>query len=192
MTKKLKKWALNIALIGGGVLVAVVLVLLIAPSVLPDARLQNADTVITVQYTAGHGDIFANQYGTIRPPENPHEILSEHQLAWDTDGFRIPARVADSYDVLAFGDSFTEATNVALPWSDVLSAESDLSVRNLGFRGYGTQQYMQVMERYGADSGADIVVVGFFGANDVFSAGLQNDEFVLPAAGGKSGQSLSG
>ncbi|MGB1285699.1 MAG: SGNH/GDSL hydrolase family protein, partial [Aggregatilineales bacterium] len=181
MSDNLKKWLPNIVLMLAGIGLAIGIGVLIAPGLLSDDRLRNADTVMTAQYTVGDGDIFANQYGTIRPPENPDEILSEHQLAWDADGFRLPAQSGETYDIVALGDSFTEATNVARPWSDVLAETSGLAVRNLGFRGYGTQQYAQVMERYGMAASADVVIVGFFGGNDVFSAGIENDDFILPA-----------
>ncbi|MFN8373969.1 MAG: hypothetical protein U0694_13965 [Anaerolineae bacterium] len=68
-----------------------------------------------VRFTVGIGDMFITRQGQIAPPENPYEVLSEHRLGYDDEGFRIPARSADTYDIVALGDSYTEAANAARP-----------------------------------------------------------------------------
>jgi len=158
----------------------------IAIAVLPYFSMQGRDAYIDtdlglVEYTVGDSDIFAAQYGTIAPPENPHEILSVHQLAWDADGFRIPENPSENYSIIALGDSYTEASGVAVPWSDILARASGQTVRNLGFRGYGPQEYAFVMEEYGIAENPDVVVLGFFGGNDIASALPDNNEFELPS-----------
>ncbi len=136
-----------------------------------------------VEYTVGDSDIFGAQYGTIAPPPNPHEILSRHRLEWDNDGFRVPAQISTNYNIIALGDSYTEGSGVALPWSDILAQELDEPVRNLGYRGYGPQEYTIVMEEYGVAENPDVVVIGFFGGNDISNAATfdeRSDDFILP------------
>ncbi len=160
-----------------GVALGILLILIAFPSSIPS--LLNSDMV---EFTVGMGDLFVAQPGAIAPPDNPHEVLSQHRLEFGEDGFRVPERPAEHYDVLALGDSYTEGANSALPWPDVLAAESGLSVRNMGFRGYGPVEEANVMEEYGVDSGAEIVVMAFFGGNDVSNAEswLRRPDFVLP------------
>lgn len=125
-----------------------------------------------VVFRSGNGDILFWQSEYSTPLENPFEILSVHRLRLDELGFRLPARVADDYAVVTLGDSYTEGANVARPWSDVFAQETGLATRNLGFRGYGTPHYEYVWQTYGQAENPDIVIVGFFGANDIATGGL--------------------
>lgn len=127
----------------------------------------------TVVFREGNGDILFWQSEFIAPLENPDEILSVHRLPLDEEGFRLPVNPSNSYSVVALGDSFTEGANVALPWSDVFAESAGLATRNLGFRGYGSRHYAWVWQEYGIQENPDIVIIGFFGANDVFTAGLE-------------------
>lgn len=124
----------------------------------------------TLVFTVGMQDIYYHHAEWVRRPDNPDEVLSVHRLVYDQEGFRIPARPASAYEILALGDSFTEAANVALPWSDVLAAASGRSVRNLGFRGYGPVEITHMIERYGQDTASEILIVGFFEGNDLNNA----------------------
>jgi hypothetical protein len=101
------------------------------------------------------GDIFVTRPGIIAPPANPYDVLSEHPLVWDADGFRVPVGPSDHYEIIALGDSYTEAANVAQPWPDVLALKSGRAVRNMGFRGYGPVEEARVLKDYGAKSGAN-------------------------------------
>jgi GDSL-like Lipase/Acylhydrolase family len=137
----------------------------------------------TVRFTVGIGDLFINRPGQIAPPPNPYDVLSEHPLAWDADGFRVPARPSDRYRVIALGDSYTEAANVASPWPDVLAARSGLAVRNLGFRGYGPVEELRVFRDYGATAHPQLVIVGFFEGNDLYDeiSARWRGPFLLPS-----------
>lgn len=77
--------------------------------------------------------------------------------------------------MIALGDSYTEGANVARPWSDEFASVSGLSTRNLGFRGYGMTHYTWTWEQYGIQENPDVVVIGFFGGNDLFTAGLGDE-----------------
>jgi len=99
-----------------GVGIAVLIGVWAAPQLIPEANERQANTDLgTIQYTVGMGDLFINMPNKITEPDDPHRVLSEHSLAWDEDGFRFPVQQSDNYDIIAIGDSFTEASNVALP-----------------------------------------------------------------------------
>ena len=113
-TSSLRAWGARIALIVFGSVLGLALAWLLLPLVLSRfgiyqgtiARTADLDMGV-VQYRVGNGDIFFAQRGSIRPPENPDQVLSTHRLAWDADGFRILGVARDTYDVVALGDSYT-------------------------------------------------------------------------------------
>lgn len=165
--------ALVLGLIGIGFAGVMIFVLL---AIFPQFRPGN------IVFTVRMGDIFYHTPQWVKPPENPDEILSVHWIGWDADGFRIPARQAERYDILAVGDSFTEAANVARPWPDVLAATSNRAVRNLGFRGYGPVEQAHMVDLYGVNSGASTVVIGYFEGNDLSDAiNADADNITLPS-----------
>lgn len=136
-----------------------------------------------VQYTVGDGDIFFHQRHIVQVPPDADRVLSTHVLRWDADGFRLPANPADAYDVLALGDSYTEASMVAQPWPDVLARASGLAVRNLGHRGYGSPDQARILREFGPQTAADIVIVGYFEGNDLSDAASGEwREFAYPDA----------
>lgn len=181
--KNLDKFA-NLLLIVLGSALGLLLVAFFAPylSRSGNERFANVELGI-VEFTVGMGDLWLTQPGSIRPPDDPYLVLSQHQLGWDEDGFRLPARPAKKYPIIALGDSYTEAANVAQPWPDVLATELGQAVRNLGFRGYGPQEEAIVMQEYGIKNQPDVVVIGFFGGNDISNAGTfeaRKNDFILP------------
>lgn len=175
MVQKRPSWVLNLALIGIGLVFALAVigvVLLAFPQFRPNM----------MSFRVEQGDIFYHQAPWMRPPENMREVLATYWLAWDEEGFRIPHRRADTYTVVALGDSFTEAPNAPKPWPDVLADALDTPVRNLGFRGFGPREEMQAFELYGNPETVDIVVIGYFEGNDLSNAYSQrNAEFSPPA-----------
>jgi hypothetical protein len=167
--ENLADWKINILLALGGVSVALIIVsaLFIGSPDLRNRIEMFRDNPNVVQYRVGMGDLLLNQIGSTEPPEDPNHVLAEYELLWDQDGFRIPANPAETYDVIALGDSFTEAPNVAFPWTDTLAKNSGLSVRNLGVRGYGPFEETIVMQEYGAASDAKYTILGYFEGNDI-------------------------
>lgn len=164
----------NLGLAAGGVAFALVMIQL---GLMLFPQLRSGSTL--VKFTLGVGDIFYNQPGWVAPPDEPYQVLAEFPLVYDEDGFRMPARPAEHYQVLALGDSYTEAANVSLPWPDTLARASGLSVRNLGFRGYGPVEEALVLQQYGPDSDPDYVIVGFFEGNDLSNAVTARDRNLL-------------
>jgi hypothetical protein len=184
----LQTWLGRFAMILLGIVLALLLIeglFRLFPRLRPDDRVHSAD-LGNVHFTAGIGDLFIERPGSIAPPPDPYQLLSEHRLAYDADGFRIPERPAaavSDYAVIALGDSYTEGANVAHPWPDVLAEHSGLLVRNLGFRGYGPAEEAHVLQNYGTQSNARFVILGYFEGNDLYdmiSSGWRGD-FVLPS-----------
>jgi len=126
----------------------------------------------SVVFTRGMGDILFWQSEYIAPVPQPDEILSVHRLQLDDIGFRLPATPATTYEAVILGDSFTEGANVGLPYPDIFARTSGLSTRNLGFRGYGIRHYLWTWQQYGIAENPDVLIIGFFGGNDLFTAGL--------------------
>ena len=176
---KNKSWLANLALVLFGIGFAA-LAILAAFALFPQLQPN------TIEFQVKMGDIFFHHPEWVTPPDNPDEVLSRHWLAWDDDGFRVPARQADDYAILALGDSYTEASNVARPWPDVLAEAGDTTVRNLGFRGYGPVEQAVILDLYGAESDADTVIIGYFEGNDLGDAATADpDSIVLPSQTGE-------
>lgn len=172
--RKLKPWMLNLALVMVGVVFATVMVLVFL-TMFPQFRPG------MVVFRVKLGDIFFNHPEWMAIPENYEEILSVHYVGYDQDGFRLPERQASDYQILGVGDSFTEAANVARPWTDTLAQKSGMTVKNLGWRGFGPVEEANVIAEYAPESGAEYIVVGFFEGNDLANAlKAQTDAFPMP------------
>lgn len=165
----LKKWGINIAIMLISILITVGAIALLFPDLFNHAVAMIAPAE-TIKFYVGMGDLFIAQPNTIAPPDDPNAVLDEYVLTWDEDGFRLPKNPADDYKILALGDSFTEAPNVGTPWTDILAEKSELSVRNMGFRGYGPVEQAIVMAEYESNTTADYVIIAFFEGNDISNA----------------------
>lgn len=165
-------WQVALLILGGvGVALLLVLGLLtLFPTLLgsPQTR-TDAGTTLDVTFTYLDGDMWTHQRGRIEPPEE-NVALAQYTLQWDANGFRVPQMTADSYPIAAFGDSFTEATTVGTPWTDILAAELDTPVRNYGHRGYGPKEIAAVATQYAADDPRAWVLYAHFSGNDLANA----------------------
>ncbi len=175
LSEKQRGLLLNLMLIVGGIVFAgmtVFIFLALFPQFQPGM----------VIFRVKHGDIFFHHPQWMAVPENYEEMLSIHRVTYDEDGFRVPEHTASDYDVLALGDSFTEAMNAPRPWTDTLAAASGLTVRNLGYRGFGPVEEAYILGQVAPRSSARIVIIGFFEGNDLSNAlSAQDAELVLPA-----------
>ncbi|MGB1285722.1 MAG: hypothetical protein ACPG7F_04230, partial [Aggregatilineales bacterium] len=107
-------------------LLMVILLLRLFPQLLPGDERDYANMTLDVEFRLSDGDLFFHMPDDIRPiPPEDDMLLSAHTMSWDEHGFRIPAQPADTYPIVAFGDSFTEGANVAIPWTDTLAANLD-------------------------------------------------------------------
>lgn len=176
------RWWHRAILMLGGVVVAIVLVigmLTLFPNLLPNeaGREQFADEQLEIEFYYSDGDLFAWLPGRVRPPED-NDLVAQYSLAWDADGFRVPAMPADSYPIVALGDSFTEGPNVPLPWPDVVAQEMGIPVYNYGYRAYGPQENAQVAADFLPRDNRQWVLYGHFGGNDIFQAEVPEDALV--------------
>ena len=94
----------------------------------------------------------------------------------DEDGFCNPASPPAAgegtprpVELVTIGDSFTYCTTVRAEeaWTAALAARLGISARNLGAIGKGPLEYLQVLRTFGLPSHPRIVVLAYYGGNDV-------------------------
>lgn len=92
----------------------------------------------------------------------------ECDLTLDSNGFRNPTDLT-SADVIVLGDSFIEGLQVAAPelMTAQLSEILGTTVANLGRTGYGPQQELAVLRRYGLKLSPRTCVWAFYEGNDL-------------------------
>ena len=105
------------------------------------------------------------------PPIYVSSDLPVIEFRTDGDGFR-NSQDFEHADVIALGDSFTEAPQVQAEeaWPSVVSAITGLTVRNLGMSGYAPQQAMFALERFGLPLSPELVLFPVFEGNDLIDA----------------------
>ncbi len=157
----------KLLLIAGGTAFAIgllVLLLTLFPGLIPgfdfDER-KYAGVTLEVQFRVMDGDMFA-EAGRVRPVED-NAVLEAFTIAWDNDGFRVPARLAENYPIAILGDSFTEGANVPRPYADVLAEMLDTPVQNLGYRNYGPSEIARTAREFLPKSERQWVLYGHFG-----------------------------
>lgn len=156
---------INLGLMLGGTAIGLIAVLVILNS----GEVQLGGTRFI--FTDYNGDNFVHQQGLVRPPAT-NRILEDVTIFRDADGFRQPAITAENYPIIAIGDSFTDGGQV--PWVDYLAKSLNTPVRNLGWRGFGPLEYVQVMRDYGGE-GHDWVLIAFFEGNDLGNIATSQD-----------------
>jgi hypothetical protein len=180
--KRLKDILLNLLIMGVTVALAVTLLEVIRPNTLRQGAAL-LGLPVSIRYMAGMGDSFVYQGHITAPPPNPYEVLAEYMPAYDANGFRLPLRPSERYDVVALGDSFTEAYVVARTWADVLAEQSGLSVLNMGVRGYGMVEAARIFREFPPAAPPRVVIVAYFEGNDLSNAQTIDERpFVYPNA----------
>lgn len=117
------------------------------------------------------------------------------ELCTDRDGFRAPSPAGD-LDVVALGDSFTQAPQVSTEqaWPGALAARGAIRVGNFGVSGHGPQQYLGILNGFALARHPKVVVVALFEGNDIQEAeqfarfeasGLAWNEFQALRRGGR-------
>ncbi len=108
-------------------------------------------------------------------------------VAYDRNGFRNDQDFTQA-GVVAIGDSFVEAAETAKPQTivDEIGRRLNTTAVNLGQSGYGPQQELVVLKRYGAPLAPKTVVWFVFGGNDLTDVDAYEwrrahlDEFLTP------------
>jgi hypothetical protein len=102
-------------------------------------------------------------------------------MVTDGNGFRNSPPEKDRYDIIALGDSFTRASGVASPWPQILEKNAGVDVLNLGDVGFGPQDELKVLQRYGIIKRPQLVIMAYFEGNDLYDAGAyeQANPFIL-------------
>ena len=98
-------------------------------------------------------------------PQDPSQRVT---VQYDRNGFRNPADL-DRADIVVLGDSYIEAPMIldkALS-TTVLGRLQGRPVANLGNSGYGPQQELAVLKRFGLPLRPEVVVWAFFEGNDL-------------------------
>ncbi|HYN08784.1 MAG TPA: SGNH/GDSL hydrolase family protein [Vicinamibacterales bacterium] len=117
----------------------------------------------------------------------PSPARYDVDVAYDKNGFRNDVDFTQA-DVVAIGDSFVEAAEIAKSQTVVaeLGRRLGVTVANLGQSGYGPQQELIVLKRYGAPLSPKVVVWFLFGGNDLSDVDEYEwrrdhlDEFLAP------------
>jgi len=91
-------------------------------------------------------------------------------VRWDQNGFRNASDMTQA-EIVVIGDSFVEAAMAPFEQiaSSVLAGELDLSVMNLGTGGYGPQEELAILERFGLPARPRIVIWVFYEGNDLMN-----------------------
>ena len=172
----------NLLLILGGVVFAVVLgglILALFPQLISRSNTERefANVTVDVQFKYTDGDLFEWMQGRLRPPEED-VIEAAFTISWDENSFRIPRMQADHYPIAAFGDSFTEGTTVAVPWTDLIAEEFNVPVRNYGYRNYGPHEIAQTAREFAGLEPRSWVLYTHFSGNDLDNANRSEDRVV--------------
>ena len=138
------------------------------------------------QIKLSNGDLFHWMHGKIAPlsPEQDKVVANIH-LTTDEYGFRNMLPEKENYDVVALGDSFTVAGNVATPWPQKMAEGTGMDVLNLGQAGTGPQEELEVLQEYGLAKRPQWVIMAYFEGNDLYDAAAyeQANPFILPRFG---------
>ena len=106
------------------------------------------------------GDLYSTGYGL---PAQPLDYLA----TYTEQGFRKNSSQAP-YSIAVIGDSYIEfGESDAKTFTELLKAESGLSVLNIGRGWYGPYQYLELLRRYALTVKPKYVLFAFFSGNDL-------------------------
>jgi len=132
------------------------------------------------------GDLFYWMRETIVPlsPDQDQVVAHVHMIT-DAHGFRNPPPEKATYGIVALGDSFTRAIDVATPWPQILAEYTGINVLNLGDIGIGPQDELKILRQYGLEKKPRWVILAYFEGNDLYDAGTydQANPFILTRFG---------
>src|SRR5437867_5214845 len=134
----------------------------------PPSRRVKAFIDETYDLRQSDGDLFHYMRGNIVPlsPDQNHVIAHVHMIT-DANGFRNSPPEKATYGIVALGDSFTRGSGVATPWPQKLSEYTGSDVLNLGDVGFGPQDELKVLRKYGLKKQPQLVILAYFEGNDL-------------------------
>lgn len=152
----------------------------------PPVRRVEAFADETYDVSLSNGDLFYWMRGAIAPlaPDQDRVVAQVH-FTTDANGFRNALPEQATYAIVALGDSYTVAGNVASPWPQALADLTGTGVLNLGQQGFGPQEELQVLGQYGLDKQPQWVIMAYFEGNDLYDAAAydQANPFILARFG---------
>lgn len=152
----------------------------------PPTRRVKAFIDETYDLKQSEGDLFHHMQGKIVPlSPDEDQVIAHIHMVTDRNGFRNSPPEKDAYDIVALGDSFTKASGVASPWSQLLAEYTGSDVLNLGEVGFGPQDELDVLRQYGLKKKPQWVILAYFEGNDLYDAGAydQATPFILARFG---------
>lgn len=172
----------NIVLVVSGVVLALglmELLLRIKPDLVPNevrvdppVRRVHAFRDEAYDVKLSDGDLFYWLQGDILPLQpDQDQVIARVHYTTDANGFRNPPHDELTYDIVALGDSFTEAQNMAVPWPQRLAEHTGRPTLNLGETASGPQQQLDVLRQYGLKKQPQWVIMAYFEGNDLHDTG---------------------
>lgn len=152
----------------------------------PPARRVRPFVDETYDLRQSDGDLFHHMRGSIVPlsPDEDQVVARVHMVT-DANGFRNSPPEKATYEIVALGDSFTRASGVASAWPQLVAEYTGSDVLNLGDIGFGPQDELKVLQRYGLQKQPKWVILAYFEGNDLHDAGSydQANPFILARLG---------
>jgi hypothetical protein len=125
----------------------------------------------TYDVKLSNGDLFYWIEGKIAPLlPGQDKVVAEVHFTTDGNGFRNFLPEKATYPVVALGDSFTVAGNVASPWPQKVTDCTGLDVLNLGGAGLGPQEELEILREFGLEKQPKLVIMAYFEGNDLYDA----------------------
>jgi hypothetical protein len=188
---RLRRLGAAVGLVVFGVTTAVVLIELILriwPGLMPPHALNRARLYRDLASVQTRPDPYI---GFLYPPD--FETSMRHYDAsftfrTDARGFRNATPWPGHADIVALGDSVTFGFGVpdGQSWVDIVARAQGNPIVNLALPGFGPVQQLRVYERFGTALRPDLVLVGFFPANDFWDT----DRFLTWLDRGEGGNYL--
>lgn len=141
------------------------------------------DDEITVGYRYQPGMAFSQElrlshtyqyesYGGLVPalPEASDQVLSKASFITDSSGYRNQEPLLADYVVVVSGDSFTSHAVEPDPWPSRLARQLNVPILNLGLQGYGPQNQVEAILRFGISKNPRYIIIGYYEGNDLLDA----------------------
>lgn len=103
-------------------------------------------------------------------PPGEDQLLTRASFTTDELGYRNTSPLLAEYPIVVSGDSFTSHSVEPSPWASRLAEDLQTPVLNLGLQGYGPQNEVEAILRYGLPRKPRHVIVAYYEGNDLLDA----------------------